>query len=76
MHLTYLFPCMDEASKLLEYITIHQQWIPIGYHNLSLELPFVDKVVDLVPSSVDPTLYLENEEQVVHPTLILESEVK
>ena len=76
MHRTYLCPHMDEASNLLEDITVPQQQLPTGYHKLSLDLPFVDKVVDIVPSSVDPTLSLESEEQVVHPTLPLKSEVE
>ena len=33
-------------------------------------------MIDLVPSSVDPTLYLQSEEQVLHPTLPLKSEFK
>ena len=59
---------MDEASNLLEDITIPQQHILIGYRKLSLDLPLVGKVVDATPSLVDPTLSLESEEQVVHPT--------
>ena len=43
---------------------------------LSFDIPLVDQVVDPVPSSLDPTLSLESEEQLVHPTLPLESEVK
>ena len=31
MHFTYLCPHMDEASKLLEDITVSRQRIPIGY---------------------------------------------
>ena len=62
MHLTYLCPHMDEASKLLEYIIVPQKRLPIGYRKLSLDLPLVDKVVDTVPSKVNPTLSLESEE--------------
>ena len=76
MHLTYIFPCMDEASKLLEDIIVHQQRISTGYHKLSLDLPLVDKLVDPVPSLVDTTLSLESEEQVVHPNIPLKSEAK
>ena len=61
MHLTYIFPHMDEASKFLEYIIVPQQRIPTSYHKLSLDLPLVDKVVDPVPSLVNPTLSLESE---------------
>ena len=52
---------MDEGSKLLEYITISHQQLPIGYHKLSLKPPLVDKVVDLVLTLVDPTLPLNIE---------------
>ena len=52
---------MDESSKFLEDITVSLQWLPIGYHKLSLEIPMVDKVVDLVLTSVDPTLSLKSE---------------
>ena len=83
MHFTYLFPHMDEASKLLEDITISHQWLPTGYHKLSLEPPLVDQVVDSVSSMVDPTLPSKSEFQVVYPdssvvdpTLPLKSEVK
>ena len=74
MHLIYLSPLMDEASNLLEDIIVPKQRISTGYCNLYLDLPLVHKVVDLVPSSVDPTLSLENEEQVVHTTLPLNIE--
>ena len=67
---------MDEASKLLKYIIVSQKLIPKGYRKFSLDLPLVYKVVDPVPSLVDPTLSLESEEHVVHLILPLESEVK
>ena len=74
---------MDEASKLLEDITVSHQRLPTGYCKLSLDMPLVDKVVDLVLTSVDPTLPLKSEVQVVDsdssvvdPTLPLKSEVK
>ena len=83
MHFTYLFPLMDEASKLLEYLIVPQQQLPTGYHKLSLEIPLVDKVVDPILTLVDPTLPLKSEVEVVNPspslvnsTLPLESEVK
>ena len=76
MHLSYLCPRMDEDSKLLEYIIVPNKWLPIGYCKLSLDLPFVDKVVDIVSSLVDPTLSLESEEHIVHTTLPLKIEFK
>ena len=76
MHFTHLCPLMDEASKLLEDITVSHQWLPTGYRKLSLEPPLVDKVVD-------PTLLLKSEIEVVNPspslvdpTLPLKGEVK
>ena len=65
MHLTYLCPHMDEASKLLEYITVPRQWLPMGYRKLSLDPPLVDQVVNSVSSVVDPTLHLKSEVKVV-----------
>ena len=83
MNFTYLCPHMDEASKLLEDITISHQRLPTGYHKLSLDIPLVDKVVDLVSSEVDPTLPSKSEFQVVNldssvvdPIIPLKSEVK
>ena len=48
MHFTYLCPHMDEASKLLEDITVSHQRTSTGYRKLSLDIPLVDKIVDLV----------------------------
>ena len=80
MHLTYLFHCMDEASKLLEDIIVTRKWFPIGYCKLSFYIPLVDKVVNPVLTSVDPTLILKSEVEVVeltssppNPTLSSES---
>jgi hypothetical protein len=47
MHRNYLCPCMDEASHLLKKIVDVQQQIP--YPNL----PLIDELVNLVPSSVN-----------------------
>ena len=83
MHFTYLCPLKDEYSKLLEDITIPQQWLPIGYRKLPLDIPLVDKVVDPVLTSVDPTISLKSEVEVVNivPSLVdlslpLKSEVQ
>ena len=63
---------------MLEYNTVPEKLLPIGYRKLSLDLPLVDKVADIVSSSIDPTLSLESEEHIVHihPTIPLKSEVK
>jgi hypothetical protein len=89
------FPHMDEASKLLEDMTVSQPQLPAAYRKLSLNPPVVDgminlvplsvspvdqvvnlvtsldepvdQVVDPIPSSVNPTLPLESETQVVDP---------
>ena len=66
MHFTYLCHRMDEASKLLEDITVSHQWLPTGYRKLSLEPPLVDQVVDSVSSVVDPTLPSKSEVKVVN----------
>ena len=74
---------MDEAYKLLEYITVSCQQLPTGYRKLSLEPPLVYKVGDPVLTSFDPTLPLKSEIEVanpspslVDPTLPLKGEVK
>jgi hypothetical protein len=61
IHHSHLFPHMDEASKLLEKLTVSQQQLPTNYHKLSPNLPSVDEVIDLIPSTVNPTLPLESE---------------
>ena len=60
-HQNHIFPHMDEASKLLENLTIPQQEFPTGYRKLSPNLPSIDGVIDLISSTVDPTLPLESE---------------
>jgi hypothetical protein len=61
MHLTYLFPCMDEASQLLEDIVVSQQQPPVASHESSPNQPLVDEVVILIQSLINPTLPLESE---------------
>ena len=82
-HFTYLCPFMDEASKWLEDIIVPHQQLPTGYRKLSLDIPLVDKVVDPFLTSIDPTLPLKSEVEVidlvpslVDPTLPLKSEVE
>ena len=83
MHHTYICPRMDEASKLLEYLTVPQQQLPTSYCKLSPEIPLVDQVVYPSPPLVNPTLLLKSEVRevnpspsLVDPTLPLESEFK
>ena len=57
----YIFPHMDEASKLLENLIVSQQELPTSYRKLSPNLPSTGKVIDLISSTVDPTLPLESE---------------
>jgi hypothetical protein len=52
-HLTHLFPHMDEASKLLEEMTVSQPQLPAAYRKLSLNPPIVDGMITLVPSPVN-----------------------
>jgi hypothetical protein len=51
-HQTHLFPHMDEASKLLEDMTISKPQLPAAYRNLTLDPPVVDGMINLVPSSI------------------------
>jgi hypothetical protein len=50
-HLTHLCPHMEEASKLLEDMSISQPQLPATYRKLSLNPPIVDGMINLVPSS-------------------------
>jgi hypothetical protein len=52
IHQTHLFPRMDEASKLLEDMTISQPQLLVSYHKLILNPPIVDGMINSVPSSV------------------------
>jgi hypothetical protein len=89
-HLTHLCPHMDEASKLLEDMTVSQPQLPAAYRKLSLNPPIVDGMINPVPS-VNPvdhvvnlvTSLVEPVDQVVdpipssvNPTLPLESETQ
>jgi hypothetical protein len=90
-HLTHLCPHMEEASKLLEDMTVSQPQLPAAYRKLSLNPPVVDGMINLVPLSVSPvdqvvnlvTSLVEPVDQVVdpipssvNPTLPLESETQ
>jgi hypothetical protein len=90
-HLTHLCPCMDEASKLLEDMTVSQPQLPAAYRKLSLDPPIVDGMITPVPSPVNPvdhvvslvTSLVEPVDTVVdpipssiNPTLPLESETQ
>jgi hypothetical protein len=44
-HLTHLCPHMDEASKLLEDMTISQPQLPVAYRKLSLNPLIVDGMI-------------------------------
>jgi hypothetical protein len=54
IHLTHLFPRMDEASKLPKDITVSQPQLPVVYRKLSLNPPVVDGMITLNPSQVNP----------------------
>jgi hypothetical protein len=90
-YLTHLCPCMDEASKLLEDMTVSQPQLPAAYHKLSLNPPIVDRMITPVPSPVNlvdhvvnlVTSLVEPIDKVVdpipsmvNPTLPSESETK
>jgi hypothetical protein len=48
-HQTHLFPRMDEASKLLEDMTISQPQLPVAYRKLTLDPPVVDGMINPGP---------------------------
>jgi hypothetical protein len=90
-HLTHLFPHMEEASKLLEDMTVSQPQLPAAYRKFSLDPPVVDGMITPVPSLVNPidhvvnlvTSLVEPVDKVVepipssvNPTLPLESETQ
>jgi hypothetical protein len=68
-HLTHLCPCMDEASKFLEDMTISQPQLPTAYHKLSLNPPIVDGMINPVPLSASPV------DQVVNLVMSLDEPV-
>jgi hypothetical protein len=51
---------MDEASKLLEDMTVSQPQLPVAYRKLSLNPPIVDGMITLVPSPVNPVDHVIN----------------
>jgi hypothetical protein len=53
-HQTHLYPRMDEASKLLEDMTVSQPQLLVAYRNITLNPPIVDGMINLVPSLVSP----------------------
>jgi hypothetical protein len=59
-HLTHIFPHMDKASKLLEDMTVSQPQLPAAYRKLSLNPPVVDRMITLVPSSINPVDHVIN----------------
>jgi hypothetical protein len=90
-HLTHLCPHMEEASKLLEDMTVSQPQLPASYHKLSLDPPVVDGMITPVPSLVNlidhvvnlVTSLVEPVDKVVdlipssvNPTLPLESDTQ
>jgi hypothetical protein len=82
-HLTHLCPCMEEASKLLEDMTVSQPQLLAAYRKLSLDPPVVDGMITSVPSPVNPVDHVEPVDKVVesipssvNPTLPLGSETQ
>jgi hypothetical protein len=91
IHQTHLCPRMDEASKLLEDMTVSHPQLPAAYRKLTLDPPLVDGIINLVPSLVSlvdqvvnlVTSLVEPVDKVVDmipssvdPTLLLESETQ
>jgi hypothetical protein len=90
-HQNHLFPCMDEALKLLEEMTISQPQLPASYCKLTLDPPIVDGMINLIPSSVSLADHVVNMvtslvdpvdkvvdliPSLVDPTLLLESSIQ
>jgi hypothetical protein len=61
---------MDEALQLLEDIVVSHKPPPTASHESSLTQLWVDEVVGLIKSSVDPTLPLESEVDTTHVFLL------
>jgi hypothetical protein len=59
-HLTHLCPYMEEASKLLEDMTVSQPQLPAAYRKLSLNPTIVDGMINPVPSPVNPIDHVVN----------------
>jgi hypothetical protein len=59
-HLTHLFPRMDEASKLIEEMTVSQPQLPAAYRKITLDPFVVDGMINPSPSSVSPIDHVVN----------------
>jgi hypothetical protein len=59
-HLTHLCPHLDEASKLLEDMTVSQPPLPATYRKISLNPPIVDGMITPVPLLVTPVDHVVN----------------
>jgi len=66
---------MDEASKLLENLTISQQQFPTCYHKIPPNLPLVYEGIDLNQSTFNPTLPWESETHVTQVDELLVDQV-
>jgi hypothetical protein len=53
-HITHLCPYMEEASELLEDMTVSQPQLPATYRKLSLDPPIVDGMINLIPLLISP----------------------
>jgi len=73
-HRTHVCPHMDEASHLLEEITLIQKKPPTSYRRVSPDPSLVDEVVDPTPSLIDPTLPMKSDlpsvDEVVNPIML------
>jgi hypothetical protein len=91
LHLTHIFPHMEEASKFLEDMTVSQPQLLAAYRKISLNPPVVDGMINLIPLSVslvDQVVnlvmsWVESVDQLVDPipssvdpTLLVESETQ
>jgi hypothetical protein len=60
IHLTHLFPHMEEALKLLEEMIVSQPQLPVAYCKISLNPPVVDGMINPTPSLVNPVDHVVN----------------
>jgi hypothetical protein len=58
--LTHLCSRMEEASKLLEDMTVSWPQLPVVYHKISLNPAIVDGMITLVPSLVNTVDHVIN----------------
>ena len=73
-HPIHLFPCMDEAKRVLDNSIVSAPCLLTGYQKLSLSPPLVDSTISQDSSLVDPApLEIQIQESVPDQQLDVES---